>query len=318
MWFKYNFMKLRPLLRHMFDSVLQSKLRVKLKTTFSFVLSLLVLGTSLAQTPANDKTASTTPQPRIITLAPHLAQLAHAAGAGAYLVGVSEYTPKTYQAKLPTVGNAYGVDWKRVAALKPSLALVWGSGTSQATQARLKALGIPMFVSEPKTLLQIEHEALALAERLGIPDTHPNLLALHASLAELGNFQLTNSSMFRKPSEQNSVFHPIWHKPLMTISNQHVINDALSYCALSNVFATAPGLTPTVSAAQVLRARPAYLLLAQDSSQNMNRTLAQYAFLLDAFPAALRPKPVFVNGDNFHQPGPSMIAETLRLCQQLH
>jgi iron complex transport system substrate-binding protein len=260
--------------------------------------------------------------PRVIALAPHLAQLAESAGVGKYLVAVSEYTPKAYAKQLPLVGNAFAVNWALLAQLKPTLVLVWGSGTSVAVKARLKVLGIATFESEPATLQDVVHEAHALANRLGQAQDNPDLMALHQRFQALQDYRTAHH---RAQSASIAVFHPIWPKPLMTINGRHVITDALSYCGARNIFAKAKGLTPTVSMAQVLREQPSVIVLAASSAEgavDVNKVYdksSHWYALLNIFPkqASLQPRVISVNGDRFHQPGPSLIDETLLLCKAL-
>jgi len=66
---------------------------------------------------------------RIVTLAPHLAEIAYFAGAGAKLVGVSSFSRFPAEvAPLPIVAESGHVDVERVLALKPDLVLGWRSG----------------------------------------------------------------------------------------------------------------------------------------------------------------------------------------------
>ncbi len=254
-------------------------------------------------------TAPSATSHRIVSLAPHLAQLAHAAGAAHYLVGVSEYTHASYAAQLPTVGNAYAIDWQRIAQLKPTLVLVWGSGTPAATKAKLKALRLTTFESEPTRLADIVREAQQLAAKLSIAPKHANLQALEAQYTQL---------LGKVPVEQGlpaAVFHPIWPKPLMTINGKHVISDALRLCGVRNVFAGAKGLTPTVTLQQVIREQVQAVILAKSTHESALNP--QWQPMLNHFPAAHQPRIITVDGDAFHQPGPSMIAETLKLCTAL-
>jgi iron complex transport system substrate-binding protein len=261
-------------------------------------------------------TAQTTP--RIVTLAPHLAQLAHAAGAGRHVVGVSEYTPTAYintaSGALPLIGNSFIVNWQTIATLKPTLVLVWGSGTPAAVKAKLKALGLATFESEPSTLVDIVKETQQLAALLGEP-------ADNAALTQLKN-QLTQLEVHAKTPTPNAptpnaikAFHPIWPRPLMTVNGKHVISDALRYCGAHNVFAAARGLTPIVTLQQVLREKPAVIVIAR--SANESELNAQWQPMLNAFPKSGKPAIVSVNGDNFHQPGPGLIGETIKLCESL-
>ncbi|MEY3996330.1 MAG: hypothetical protein RL344_673 [Pseudomonadota bacterium] len=268
---------------------------------------------------------------RIIALAPHLAQLVYAAGAGQMLVAVSEYTPTEYAGQLPKIGNAFAVNWTMLAQLKPTLVLVWGSGTSLTIKARLKSLGIATFESEPSTLSDIVQEAQDLADKLKI-DTHKNaqLSSLKTRFQALKNFNQNNQNNQNTEHNQNienliSTFHPVWHKPLMTINGQHVLTDAMRYCGARNIFAKAKGLTPTVSLAQVLREQPKVIIMTAPTTDMQLDANVLYGknspwyTLIHAFPNTVQFKPIIVtlNGERFHQPGPSLIDETLVLCKAL-
>jgi iron complex transport system substrate-binding protein len=233
------------------------------------------------------------------------------------VVGVSEYTPKAYintaSGALPLVGNSFAVDWQAIAALKPTLVLVWGSGTPAAVKAKLKALGLATFESEPSTLADIVKEAQQLAAHLGEPPNNPELTQLQNQFARLATH--TGAANANAANNTVAVFHPIWPRPLMTINGKHVITDALRYCGARNVFAAARGLTPTVTLQQVLREKPMVIVIAK--SNNEPELNAQWQPMLNAFPKTNKPIVVSVDGDNFHQPGPGLIGETIKLCEAL-
>jgi iron complex transport system substrate-binding protein len=271
-----------------------------------FVAAFIAL---FAHTVCTAQAVQTSPH-RIVTLAPHLAQLADAAGVSRFTVGVSEYTPTAYAKTLPVIGNAFAINWQAIAELKPTLVMVWGSGTPLAVKTKLKALGLATFESEPSTLADIVKEAQQLATRLGEPSDNASLVQLQAQFAQLGAYP--SAAALSKPL---AVFHPIWPRPLMTVNGKHVISDAMRYCGARNVFAATRGLTPTVTLPQVLREKPAAIIIAH--SQNEAQLSEQWSPLFKAFPASHAPALIKVNGDRFHQPGPGLMGETLELCQAL-
>jgi iron complex transport system substrate-binding protein len=68
---------------------------------------------------------------RIVSLAPHLAELVFAVGAGDLLVGVTAFTDYPEAATvLPLVGDSFSLDQEQLAVLKPDLLLAWKSGTA--------------------------------------------------------------------------------------------------------------------------------------------------------------------------------------------
>src|SRR3989440_7952454 len=93
------------------------------------------------------------PASRIVTLAPHLAEIAFAAGAGAKLAGVSSFSRHPAEAeRLPVVASYGRVDIERLMALRPDLVLAWRSGNSPLQIDRLERIGIRVFVTEARRL----------------------------------------------------------------------------------------------------------------------------------------------------------------------
>src|SRR5438552_1079818 len=91
------------------------------------------------------------PAARIVSLAPHATELLFAAGAGTSVVGVLSPADWPPEAKpLPRIGDASGLDLERIVALKPDLAVVWPY-LAPAQVDHLRALGVPVFVSDPRT-----------------------------------------------------------------------------------------------------------------------------------------------------------------------
>jgi len=96
------------------------------------------------------------PASRIVTLAPHLAEIAFAAGADAKLAGVSSFSRHPAEAeRLPVVASYGRVDVERLIALRPDLVLAWRSGNSALQIDRLERIGIRVFVTEARSLADI-------------------------------------------------------------------------------------------------------------------------------------------------------------------
>ncbi len=194
------------------------------------------------------------PAQRIVALAPHLAEIVFAVGAGDKLVGVvrfSDYPPAAQ--RLPLVGDAARIDLERIAQLDPDLVLAWRSGNSPRDVMRLEQLGLRVFVTEPAQLADIPQ----LMRRVGE-------LAGHVRQAEHEVDKFINKiNNLRKSHEGSSavrVFYEIWHRPLLTVNGAHLISDVIALCGGQNVFAHAPALTPEVSLEAVLAARPSVIL----------------------------------------------------------
>lgn len=190
------------------------------------------------------------PARRIVSLAPHLTENLYAAGAGGRIVGAGDFSDYPAAAKkLPRVGAYPSFDLEAIVALKPDLIVVWESGKSSSAIARLKALGIPLYVSQPKTILDIAGniERLgALAGTAAIAGKAAQDLRVHyaALRARYGGRPVVR------------VFYQIWNQPLMTVNGEHLISEAMRLCGAENVFAGLSQLAPTISVEAVLAADP--------------------------------------------------------------
>ncbi len=198
------------------------------------------------------------PAARIIAIAPHLTEIAFAAGVGAKLIAVSAYSDYPPEAlRLPRVGDGARVDIERILTLKPDLVLAWKSGNQAGDIARLERLGIPVWVSEPSQLADIARllrDTARLAGDAAAGDRAAGEFERElARLRERARVQIGHQPPVR-------VFYEIWHQPLLTVSGAHMISNAITLCGGTNVFADVPVLTPAVSLEAVLAARPHLVL----------------------------------------------------------
>ena len=131
----------------------------RLKLTLLVILSFASAGLR-AEVMVDDDLGNTVrleqPAKKIISLAPHLTEIVFAAGAGAKLIGVVSYSDYPAAAlDIPIIGSYNSINYEALVALQPDLVLVWNSGNGQELAERLEALGLTVFVSEPKRLPDI-------------------------------------------------------------------------------------------------------------------------------------------------------------------
>jgi iron complex transport system substrate-binding protein len=191
-----------------------------------------------------------TPAARVVSLAPHLTEMAFAVGGGSTVKAVIRYSDHPAAAReLPVVGDAFALDFEAIAQLRPDLVLVWTSGLNERHRARLRALGLTLFESE------IRH-AGAIADtlrRLGILLGHGDEAGA-AALAFERDWQRLRDRFRDKAAVR--VFWQLWQDPLMTVNREHLIGEAIQACGGVNIFGTLPLLTPTVSWEAAVAADP--------------------------------------------------------------
>ena len=96
------------------------------------------------------------PVTRIVSLMPHATELLFEVGAGAQVVGAVKYSDYPEAAKkIPRVGGYSALNIEAIVALKPDLLIAWPEGNRNRELDRLKALGLPILVSDPREFKDI-------------------------------------------------------------------------------------------------------------------------------------------------------------------
>ncbi|MGD8384135.1 MAG: cobalamin-binding protein [Lysobacterales bacterium] len=222
------------------------------------LFALLEAGPSFAAIvlPQADGGALRLPAParRIVTLAPNLAELVYAAGAGDRLKGVVEYTDFPPAAsQLPKVGNAFRFDLERIVELKPDLVIAWQSGNPQPALEKLRQMGIRVWQLEITRPREIATALETIGKAAGTGSTGRKAAAsVRARLSEL-----KRDNAGKRPV---TYFYQVATRPLYTINGQHIISRSLGICGGRNVFAALPALAPQVSREAVLMANPQVIL----------------------------------------------------------
>jgi iron complex transport system substrate-binding protein len=187
---------------------------------------------------------------RIVSLAPHVTELLFAAGAGARIIGTVDYSDYPPPAKrIARVGGYSQVDLETVVALKPDLVIAWESGNAPAAIAKLRALGVPVFVNQPDRIPDVARSIEQFGRLAGT-----SMVADPAAAEFRERYASLSTRYANRPKLR--VFYEIWKEPLMTINGKQIISDAIRLCGGENVLADLPVLAPKVTVEAVLAANP--------------------------------------------------------------
>jgi iron complex transport system substrate-binding protein len=200
------------------------------------------------------------PVKRVISLAPSVTELLYEAGAGDRLVGTVDYSDYPPEArKVPRIGNNQALDLERIASLAPDLVLVWFHGNATRQVDQLAKLGIPLFYVDSRRILDIPGELERIGQLMGTGTV---------AKAAAERFQVRYASLRARYAERAPVrvFYQLAINPLLTVSDQHVISDAIHLCGGSNVFGTEPTLVPKLSTESVVAANPDVILASRWSA----------------------------------------------------
>jgi iron complex transport system substrate-binding protein len=245
------------------------------------------------------------PATRIISLAPHATELLFAAGAGTALVGVSEFSDYPEAAKrIPSVGSSMQLDLERIVALKPDLVIAWKSGNNARQLSRLRALGLTVFDSEPRSFDDIASSL----ERLGA------LAGSNEGRSQATKFRLTVKTLRQRYTKRSpvTVFYQIWPAPLMTLNDRHFVSEAIRLCGGVNVFGTLPSVAPTISREAVVKADPDVIFISDERQEAIDRWRDFTRMKAVKHGTLFR-----IDGGAMNRPGPRLADASITLCERI-
>lgn len=203
------------------------------------------------------------PQPArtIITLSPHLTELAFAAGAGPQLIAAAEYSNYPAAATdLPRVGDAFRLDLERIISLQPDLVIAWESGNPALAVSRLQEFGLNTWVIE----IRQPEEIASTLEQLGAA---AGQIEAGQEAARQVRQRLTEISESGAGKPKVSYFYQVAEQPLFTLNGQHLISQSLALCGGENIFAEETVLAPQISLESVIVRDPEVMFAAVIEAQ---------------------------------------------------
>lgn len=248
------------------------------------------------------------PAQRVIALGPHLTEQVFALGAGAQVVGVSRFSNFPAEAqRLPVVGDAVAIHHEQIATLQPDLIVVWRTGFPERARAPLKALGVPVYESEIRSVAELARSLRTLGVLLG----RAGAGEAEARRVEQQWAQLRAEYAGRPPVR---VFYQLWHQPLMTINREHLISQAIAACGGVNVFGELPAFTPTVSWEAAVQRNPQLIAMAGAASDHPE--LGQWP-RFPAVDAVRHQRFALIDGDLIGRMGPRFVQGARALCEAI-
>jgi len=211
---------------------------------------------------AGQRAAEPESGPRIVTLAPNLAELVFTAGAGDTLVGVSAYSdyPPAVES-LPLVGDAFTIDQERLALLHPGLLLAWESGTPAHVVDELRQAGYTVEVIRTRSLADIAGAVAHIGQLAGTPVlARDAAAAFSAGLRALGDIYAGTDPI--------RVFYQVSDRPLFTVGREHYVSELIELCGGSNVFADIGELAPAIDVEAVVDRDPEVMLASDDAGED--------------------------------------------------
>lgn len=249
------------------------------------------------------------PAQRIISLAPNATELLFVIDAGDRLVGTVEHSdyPAAAQ-RIRRVGGYNALDLELILALQPDLIIGWRTGNNPVQLEKLRALGLPVFISEPRHLQDI-------------PDTARRLAVLAGTSQQaqvfIQQFEQQHASLRQRYAGRRPVklFYEVWSQPLITINGEHLISDIIHLCGAVNVFADVPVLVPTVSVEAVINAAPDIIVTGAQHAEHSEWRATWQRW--PQLPAVEHDQLYFINPDLIQRHGPRILQGAEQLCHDV-
>jgi iron complex transport system substrate-binding protein len=250
------------------------------------------------------------PAQRIVSLSPGATALLFAAGAGAQIVGTSEYSVEPDAARnIPRVGDSQSFDSELILSLHPDVVIAWVDGTPEAQIARIERLGIPVYRHHVQRLDDLAVSIRRLGQLAGTE------AAAQASAAALERQLHDIRSQFHS-EHPPSILIQIWQSPVYTVGAGQMLSDALASCGYRNLYGDLSAASPAVTLESVLARAPEVILALAPDDAAAAEWLAQWR-RFPAIPAVADGRLVGFSDQALSRLGPATVSATAALCTSL-
>ncbi|MDO8430898.1 MAG: helical backbone metal receptor [Candidatus Binatus sp.] len=252
------------------------------------------------------------PPRRIVSLVPSWTETLFALGfTSDEVVGVTKYCvePAAEVASIAKIGGTKNPDIRAIAKLEPELIIANAEENRREDVERMRAAGIPVFTTYPKTVpgavesilrlgrvLAREPEAAALAKQIAL-----SVSEIEATLGVWSKLRLR-------------VFCPIWKKPWMSFNGDTYAHDVLRMLGYNNVYASAGERYPITTLEAALERRPDIVILPDEPYEFDEADVTELKALL---PTALSRRVLLVSGRDLHWYGVHMVRGLKSLAERM-
>nr|WP_205703913.1 helical backbone metal receptor [Candidatus Chloroploca sp. Khr17] len=198
------------------------------------------------------------PPQRIVSLVPSLTEWLFTVGAGAHVVGVTDYCsePAAALIGLPRLCGTKNPDRTAIVALRPDLVLADQEENRERDVLALAAAGINVYVTAMRSVADVPAQLAALATVLGVSaQAASGLEALCTAI---------QAAAHRTSQRPRKMLAFIWRDPWMAVGAQTYAGDLLRLCGAENLALQLPGRYPRATLEAFLALRPELILLPSE------------------------------------------------------
>jgi ABC-type Fe3+-hydroxamate transport system substrate-binding protein len=233
---------------------------------------------------------------RVVSLVPSLTESV-AVSAPGLLVGATDWCTHPVGLDVPRVGGTKNPRVDDVVALRPDLVLANEEENRADDVDALRAGGVAVWVTAPRTLAQAFFSLRRMLGACGLPPP-----------AWLDDARRVWSNTVDATPPYARAVVPVWRRPWMVVGSDTFAGDVLAHLGVANVYAGAAERYPKVPVEELVAAAPDLVVLPDEP----------YAFSADDGPEAFPGTAVaLVSGRHLTWYGPSLVEARDLLERQL-
>jgi ABC-type Fe3+-hydroxamate transport system substrate-binding protein len=251
------------------------------------------------------------PPARIVSLVPSWTETLFALGFNSEVVGVTKFCAEPADAvvSISKVGGTKNPDVRAIMKLEPELVIANAEENRREDIERLRAGGIPVFTTYPKTVPGAVDSILRMGRALG-REAEAGALAREITLSVSG----IEAGLGVWSKLRLRVFCPIWKNPWMSFNGDTYAHDVLRMLGFNNVFASAGERYPTTTVEEAVELRPDIVILPDEPYEFDDDDVAELKTML---PAALARRVLIVSGRDLHWYGVHMVNGLKSLAERM-
>lgn len=249
---------------------------------------------------------------RIVALAPSITEIIYALGQEKRLVGVTQYSDYPEAAKgLPKIGSYVRLDLERIVALKPDICFGIREGNPKHQVEKIEALGIPVYVIDPRDTGGIMEAIRGMGAALGVSGRAESL-ALEMSRRIARVSRLANTAAFRP-----RVFFQVDAAPIITAGSNTFTHELITLAGGQNLGA-GPVPYPRLSWEQALALSPEIIVITSMAGGHSPESLKAQWRQWPQLPAVQQNRLHVVDAGLFDRPTPRLVDGLEALARIVH
>ncbi len=237
------------------------------------------------------------PVNKAVSLAPNLTEIIYFIEAENKLAANTTYCNFPPQAKnKPKIGDLLSVDYEQLLKIKPDIVLMTVEGNQKAQYEKIKNLGFPVFVSNPRSFSGILKTIRDFGKIFGKKE----IAELKAKQLQAEFDSLTAEINFR---ENKTALFLISVNPLIAAGENTFINEYLKAFGIKNSLHETKSSYPVINTEEILKENPDYIIVPSNQKKFFDEKISANKVLQNVN-AVKNGKIIVVNPDLFFRPGP--------------